>query len=80
MQIDLSDNALKGSELAKLTCYPKIESISFGGNQVKTIEELDALKGLPALTQLDLFNNPVSSVPDYRSKVFALLKNLKVRH
>lgn len=54
--------------------------MAFGGNSVKTIEELKHLIGLKSLGQLDLFNNAVANIVDYRDKVFNLLPQLKVGH
>lgn len=76
----MSDNALRGEELKKLTKYPLLESISFGGNHVKTMEELQPLTSLSKLTQLDLYNNPLSAKggSSYRADTFKLFPGLKV--
>jgi hypothetical protein len=57
---------------------PNLQAIAFGGNSVKTIDELKHLAGLKTLSQLDLFNNAVANGEGYRDKVFKLLPQLKV--
>lgn len=75
----MSDNNLKGDQLSKIAAaFPNIRALAFGGNSIKTIAELRPLESLKNLSQLDLFNNPVSSLAEYRSQVFALLPSLKV--
>lgn len=61
-----------------MAAFPNLKALAFGGNAIKTIEELKPLTDLKGLTQLDLFNNPVASTSDYRAKVFNLLPTLKV--
>jgi acidic leucine-rich nuclear phosphoprotein 32 family member B len=58
--------------------FPNIKAIAFGGNSIKTIAELKPLQALKGLTQLDLFNNPVSNSSEYRKQVFDLIPSLKV--
>lgn len=74
----MSDNALKGDELSKLKALTNLTALFFGGNHIKTYKELEPLKSLPNLTQLDLFNNPVARNPDYRETVFGMLPKLEV--
>lgn len=49
-----------------------------GGNKVEKIEDLEALRGMRQLFQLDLINNPIQHQPGYRAKVFEILTSLTV--
>jgi len=45
---------------------------------LKDLKDLEVLKGLTQLAQLDLFGCPVETNKDYREKVFSLFKELSV--
>lgn len=49
-----------------------------GANKIEKIEHLHVLGGMHQLLQLDLINNPVSKLPGYREKVFAMFPSLTV--
>ena len=61
-----------------MAACPNLQAIAFGGNSVKSIQELKSQSGLKSLSQLDLFNNAVANAEDYRVNVFQLLPSLKV--
>ena len=75
-RIELSDNVLSGSELKHLLIYPQLKRIQFCNNKVNSISELEPLKELKHLDNLDLTENPVANSEDYRKKVFDLLPSL----
>lgn len=73
----MSDNVLKGEEIAKLSQYKNLFSLVLAGNPIKEFSELEAIKELE-IEQLDLFNCPVTNKEGYREKIYSLFKNLKV--
>jgi len=77
-RLELTDNKIPGSELAKLASFTDLQSLSFGGNQLKEFKDLEALKGLSQLAQLDLFGCPIENSDDYRKKVFEIFKELSI--
>ncbi|KAL4216456.1 Acidic leucine-rich nuclear phosphoprotein 32 member [Mactra antiquata] len=75
-KLELSDNRIS-SGLNNLTGCINLTHLSLSGNKIKDFEPLEALKDLPNLKSLDLFNCEVTNAEDYREKVFELLTNLK---
>ena len=75
-RIELSDNVLSGSELKHLLIYPQLKTIQFCNNKVNSISELEPLKELKHLDNLDLTENPIVNSEDYRKKVFEMLPSL----
>jgi U2 small nuclear ribonucleoprotein A' len=59
------------AQLASLT------SINLSGNKLAAIEELAAFAQLPQLRFLTLTLNPLTTLPDYRLRIIALLPRLK---
>ena len=59
VRIEVTDNHLAGTELRALVKYTKLATIKFGNNNVKEIEELQALTQLENLMSLDLAANPI---------------------
>jgi Leucine-rich repeat (LRR) protein len=52
--------------------------IKFAANNVKELSEIEALKGLEDLKNLDLVGNPVAELKDYREKIFEMFPELFV--
>ena len=80
-RVELSDNKLTGSLEYLLAC-PNLTHLNLSGNKIKEIDELAPLakltvNGKGGLTNLDLFNCEVTSLEDYRAKMFKLLPSLK---
>ncbi|KFM81328.1 Acidic leucine-rich nuclear phosphoprotein 32 family member A, partial [Stegodyphus mimosarum] len=75
-KLELSDNRISGG-LNYLSGSPKLTTLNLGGNKIESLETLEPLKELKNLKHLDLSNCEVSSVDNYREKVFALLPQLK---
>jgi hypothetical protein len=49
-----------------------------GANSIAKLEDLEPLKNMRKLLQLDLLNNPVVKEPGYRAQVFSLLPSLSI--
>lgn len=75
-KLELSDNRISGG-LNVLKDSPKLTHLNLSGNKIRDIETLEPLKQFKHLKNLDLFNNEVTSVENYREKVFKLLPSLK---
>lgn len=75
-KLELSDNRIS-TGLNNLAGCSNLSQLSLSGNKIKDFEPLEALKDLPNLKSLDLFNCEVTNADDYREKVFELLPNLK---
>lgn len=75
-KLELSDNRLTGG-LNLLSGCPNIQQLNLSGNKIKDCETLEPLKELKQLKSLDLFNCEVTSVENYREKVFELITQLK---
>jgi len=78
VRIELTDNKINGKELAQFSQFTSLQSLSLGGNPIQEVADLEALKGLSALVQLDLFGCPISEKPDYRDKVFGIFEGLEI--
>ncbi|KAJ0178843.1 hypothetical protein K1T71_005618 [Dendrolimus kikuchii] len=75
-KLELSDNRIS-SGLNFLSGCKKLTHLNLSGNKISELEVLKPLSGFENLKNLDLFNNEVTSIEDYRSKVFALHPALK---
>lgn len=52
--------------------------IKFAANNVKDLSEIEVLKGLKELKNLDLGGNPVAEQEGYREKIFEMFSELVV--
>lgn len=75
-KLELSDNRISNG-LNLLHTSPKLTNLNLCGNKIKDLETLEPLKKFEHLKTLDLFNNEVTSIEDYREKLFKLLPSLK---
>ncbi|CAG2164698.1 unnamed protein product [Oppiella nova] len=75
-KLELSDNRISGG-LNLLSGSPKLTHLNLSGNKIKDIETLKPLEEFKNLKSLDLFNCDVTSVENYREKVFGLISCLK---
>lgn len=75
-KLELSDNRISNG-LNFLNGCKKLTHLNLSGNKIKDLETLKPLEDFENLKNLDLFNNEVTSIEDYRSKVFALHPSLK---
>lgn len=75
-KLELSDNRISNG-LNFLNGCKKLTHLNLSGNKIKDLDTLKPLEDFEHLKNLDLFNNEVTSIEDYRSKVFALHPSLK---
>ncbi|XP_026755458.1 acidic leucine-rich nuclear phosphoprotein 32 family member A isoform X1 [Galleria mellonella] len=75
-KLELSDNRISNG-LNFLNGCKKLTHLNLSGNKIKDLETLKPLEEFENLKNLDLFNNEVTCIEDYRSKVFALHPSLK---
>lgn len=73
--MELSDNRISSS-LNLLSDSPKLSKLNLSGNRIKDLDTLQPLKEFKNLRCLDLFNNQVTNVDNYREKVFSLIPTL----
>lgn len=75
-KLELSDNRISGG-LNLLNASPNLTHLNLSGNKIKDLEPLEPLKDFKHLENLDLFNCEVTTVDNYREKVFNLIPSLK---
>lgn len=75
-KLELSDNRISNG-LNYLSGCKKLTHLNLSGNKIQDLETLKPLEAFEHLRNLDLFNNDVTNIEDYRSKVFALHPLLK---
>uniref|UniRef100_A0A336K771 CSON011457 protein n=1 Tax=Culicoides sonorensis TaxID=179676 RepID=A0A336K771_CULSO len=80
-KLELSDNRLVffriSNGLVNITSCENIKSLNLSGNRIKEIDELQSLADLKCLEVLDLFNNEVTNIHNYRETVFGIIPSLK---
>lgn len=77
-RLELCDNKLTSSCLPQLCALKSLQSLSLGGNEFKEIHELEPLKALENLTDLDLLGCELCLQEDYRAKLFELLPSVLI--
>ncbi|KAL6259503.1 hypothetical protein P5V15_009421 [Pogonomyrmex californicus] len=75
-KLELSDNRISGG-LNLLDSSPKLTHLNLSGNKIKDLDTLQPLKEFKNLRSLDLFNNEVTNMDNYREKVFNLIPSLR---
>ncbi|XP_073942934.1 acidic leucine-rich nuclear phosphoprotein 32 mapmodulin isoform X2 [Choristoneura fumiferana] len=75
-KLELSDNRISNG-LNFLNGCKKLSHLNLSGNKIKDLETLKPLEEFKSLKNLDLFNNEVTSIDDYRNQVFTLHPALK---
>lgn len=77
--LDLSNNAIAGGiDHIVDSCGDKIATLDLSNNQIATIDILEPLSKCSALKELNLLDNEVCEIEDYRVKVLAILPQLEV--
>ncbi|XP_045766005.1 acidic leucine-rich nuclear phosphoprotein 32 family member A [Maniola jurtina] len=75
-KLELSDNRISNG-LNFLKGCKRLTHLNLSGNKIKDLEMLQPLDEFENLRVLDLFNNDVTNIDDYRAKVFALHPSVK---
>jgi acidic leucine-rich nuclear phosphoprotein 32 family protein B len=53
-------------------------SLSLGGNPINSFEEISFLSQLRNIKELDFIDCPISSLKEYRDKMFQLFQGLEI--
>ena len=69
---------MNGEALSKIANQKSLQLLALGGNPIKTFEEIKVLINLSELKELDFIQCPISEMPDYREKIFGMIKGLEV--
>jgi len=75
-EIDLSDNFIKGEELLKLTKYIHLKKIRLANNNIKHYEDVKCFNCFRNLYFLDLSENPINNISNYKKRIFELIPTL----
>ena len=72
--MELNDNRLTGEELKKLSIYKEsLNKLKVSGNQIGKLEDIAVLKDFEHLMHLDIDENPIAKIDDYRNKIYEVL-------
>jgi Leucine-rich repeat (LRR) protein len=80
IRLELNENHLKGTELKHLTGIEELSTLKLANNQISTFEEVEQLKTLTNLVNIDLQENPVQKLADYKTKMFEMFPELAVSY
>jgi Leucine-rich repeat (LRR) protein len=64
--LELNDNKIHGADLKKLIVFKNLSALKVSNNKVNTVDEVKELAGLDKLIQLDLSENPICEIENYR--------------
>lgn len=78
MRLELNDNRLSGGELKKLLKYKNLHTLKFANNRVEKIADIEVLRPLETLMNLDLIGNPVCDLEGYKEKMFEIFPKLEI--
>lgn len=78
IRIELMENKFPAKELEHLAAIGSLQSLSLGSNKIAALADLNPLKKLENLIQLDLSETELAKSADYRKSVFELLPRLQV--
>jgi len=59
IRLDMVFNNIPGEDLQYLAHSKHLQTIMLGANQIKKLDDLNHLRGMRKLLQLDLLNNPI---------------------
>ena len=77
--MELNDNKITGAELKKLVIYKDtLNKLKVSGNKISNLDDILCLKDFKNLSQLDIDENKITEIEDYRNKVYEALPNLHV--
>lgn len=78
-RLELAENQITGGELKHLKKYAEsLEVLKLASNKIISFSDLDVLKDLKCLKNLDLANNQVTEVAGYKDHVWAMIGTLEI--
>lgn len=76
IHLDLSHNSIK-ENLKPLVNLHSLMHLGLSYNQISDIKQISCLQNMTHLVSLELFDNPIESLENYRSLIFTLIPSLK---
>jgi len=78
-RLELAENQITGGELKHLKKYAdSLQVLKMASNKITSLSDLDVLKDLKCLKNLDLANNEVNDVAGYKAHVWDLISSLEI--
>lgn len=78
VRLELIGNSFPGNELDRISHLIELQSLSIGSNKIDSFNQIEPLKNLKQLFQLDLSDTPISQLEDYREQIFNTLPGLQI--
>ena len=78
IRLEMMENKFDPKELTQISNIKTLQSLSLGSNTINTNKDLEPLKNLNGLIQLDLSETNLSKNENYRESVFQLIQSLQV--
>uniref|UniRef100_A0A8C7YH09 Acidic leucine-rich nuclear phosphoprotein 32 family member n=1 Tax=Oryzias sinensis TaxID=183150 RepID=A0A8C7YH09_9TELE len=75
-KLEVSENSIGGGLSTLVEKCPGLTHLNLSSNKLKELSSLEPLQSLKALKSLDLYGCDLSSLDDYRERVFQLLPQL----
>lgn len=75
-RLELCDNFFDGDSLQYLTNSKKLQSLVLGGNKIRKMEDIESLKNLENLIELDFLGSEICEVENFKENIFASFKKL----
>ena len=75
-RLELCDNSFDGESLHHLGNLKKLQSLILGGNNIKKMEEIESLKQLENLIELDFLGSEICEQENFKENIFASFKKL----
>ena len=78
IRLEIMDNMFPAEDLKYLTGLTSLQSLSLANNKISDFAQLEPLKSIPNLVQLDLSECEIADKEDYRKNIFKLLEKLHI--
>ena len=78
IRLEIMENKFDPKELSQISHITTLQSLSLGSNTINTNKDLEPLKNLDSLIQLDLSETNLSKTEKYRNSVFQMITSLQV--
>ena len=74
IRLEAAENQLTGSNLSELQQFSDTLCVlKLANNKIANLDDLKTLTSFKSLKNLDLVENPVTKIEDYRNKIFRIL-------